>query len=772
MALSARASGDSRGSIAYLVVGTAIIGAYFQLPRAGVAQAALLTCLNASAAIAACLAAARTRGSTRVVWLSLGIAMSLATLANGPYYGYPLVTGRPVPFPCPVDALWLLTYPCYVVALAALIAQRRPGDRRGDALDAAILTIAGASLMWVFVLDPVVHATGIAALAHVVAVAYPALDLIVFAVLVRLMVGSSGRNGALMVLVASFVALLAADTLYALQLGNETYAFGGPVDGLWMASYLLIGVAALHPARAFASAPRRAFAVQHRSSGGRLAFVLVAVLTGPLVSAVRPDYVTFVAATTALSFVLVITRMTWLNRQLASVTLEVEVRASTDSLTGLANRGAFRSELEATITGGDQRQEPVAVLFVDLDDFKDVNDRLGHAAGDELLVAVARRLQRAVRPGDVVSRLGGDEFAVLLAGVSDIATSQMVAERIVAAMAEPIELLGEPVRIGASVGLAESRNDSDPDSLMVEADVAMYTAKGLGKNRAERYDVTLHETVIEHQALKADLSAAASRDELVVDYQPIVDLTTGRVEALEALVRWQHPTRGLLPPSAFIAIAEDTGAIVSIGSWVLETAARQLANWQRRYRLPGLSLSVNVSMRQLDEPNFVEHVRTVLARTGMDPAHLVVEITETVLAGPSGRAAPALHALRQLGVRVALDDFGTGYSSIGYLHSLPVDVLKIDRSFVSGERANTRDDVLLATIVGLGQRLGLDVIPEGIEQPGQLALLRTLGCQTGQGFLLSRPLSAAGIEALLHGSSSLLPPTITEGHAGISVGAS
>ncbi|MEY2449012.1 MAG: hypothetical protein QOH79_2488 [Acidimicrobiaceae bacterium] len=743
--------------IAYLVVGLALIGGYYLLPRAGTAQAVLLTALNASAAIAACVAAARTRGATRVVWLSFGIAMTLATLANGPYYGYPLVTGRPVPFPCPVDALWLLTYPCYVVALGALIAQRRREDRRGEALDAAILTLAGGSLMWQFVLDPVVHNSGIPALAHVVAFAYPVMDLIVFALFIRLLVGASGRNGPLQLLVASLVFLLAADVLYSLQLANEAYAFGGPVDGLWMTSYLLIGVAAVHPARALAAASRRARVVKHRVSRGRLAFVSAAVLTGPVASAMRPEYVVFLACTTALAFVLVVARMSGLNRQLASVSRQLEVRASTDSLTGLANRGAFRSELEATIANAERAGEPLAVLFVDLDDFKDVNDRLGHAAGDELLVEVARRLQSAIRPGDVVARLGGDEFAVLLAGVSDVATSQMVAERIVAAMAESIELLGERVRVSASVGFAAAGIESDPDSLMVEADVAMYTAKSLGKNRVERYNATLHETVIEHQALKAGLFAAAARDELVLDYQPIVDLTTGTVDGVEALVRWQHPVQGLLPPSVFIGIAEDSGAILSIGTWVLETAARQVANWQRHYRLPALSLSVNVSMRQLDEPGFAERVSDVLKRTGLDPANLVVEITETVLAGPSGRAAPALDALRQLGVRVALDDFGTGYSSIGYLHTLPVDILKIDRSFVSGEQADTRDDVLLATIVGLGQRLGLDVVPEGIEQPDQLARLRALGCQTGQGFLMSRPVSAAAVDALLDRQSFLLP---------------
>jgi diguanylate cyclase (GGDEF)-like protein len=241
------------------------------------------------------------------------------------------------------------------------------------------------------------------------------------------------------------------------------------------------------------------------------------------------------------------------------------VRASTDFLTGLANREAFRSELEAIMASADQ-QETLSVVCVDLDDFKDVNDRLGHAAGDDLLVAVARRLQSAVRPGDIVARLGGDEFAVLLIGVSDVVTSQLVADRIVAAMAESIEVLGERIHIGASVGLAAARQDSDPDSLMVEADVAMYIAKSLGKNRVEHYDVTLHETISAHQALKVDLFAAAARNELVLEYQPIVDLDAGDVAAVEALVRWQHPVRGLLPPSAFIGIAEESGAILSVGA--------------------------------------------------------------------------------------------------------------------------------------------------------------------------------------------------------------
>jgi Amt family ammonium transporter len=292
---------------------------------------------------------------------------------------------------------------------------------------------------------------------------------------------------------------------------------------------------------------------------------------------------------------------------------------------------------------------------------------------------------------------------------------------------------------------------------MREADVAMYTAKGRGKNRVERYDPTLNDAAVAHNALRAELAGAARRGELVLDYQPIVDLADGMFSGVEALVRWQHPSRGLLPPYAFIDLAEETGAIVGIGSWVLETAAGQLREWQRRYNLPELKLSVNVSVCQLDDPGFADHVGDVLRRTGLDPRSLIVEVTESVLADPAGGAAGSLETLRRQGVQVALDDFGTGYSTIGYLRQLPVDILKIDRSFVSGEHANRPGDLLLGAIVGLAQRLALDVIPEGIEEPDQLARLQEMGCRTGQGFLLSRPVPAEVIGRLLASPASLLP---------------
>jgi diguanylate cyclase (GGDEF)-like protein len=432
-------------------------------------------------------------------------------------------------------------------------------------------------------------------------------------------------------------------------------------------------------------------------------------------------------------------------------------QANHDSLTGLANRAAFHARLEATLSRPERRAGSQAVLFVDLDDFKDVNDTLGHAAGDDLLSVVASRLTDVVRPGDLVARLGGDEFALLLDGVPDRAVALQVADRAVALLAMPVEVAGTWVHVGASIGLAMRQEGSDPESLMREADVAMYSAKGRGKNRVETYDAELHEALVETHALRNDLADAAARGQLVLHYQPIVDLADGTFVGVEALVRWQHPTRGLLPPVEFIALAEKTGAIVGIGAWVLETAARQVDGWQRRYDLPGLRLSVNASVCELDDPGFADHVAATLRRTHLKPASLVIEVTESVLADAAGGAAGSLEALRGMGVAIALDDFGTGYSSIGYLRQLPVDILKIDRSFVSGDNANRSGDVLLEAIVGLAERLGLDTIPEGIEEPEQLHRLQALGCRTGQGFLLARPVPAAAIDELLTNPTSALP---------------
>jgi diguanylate cyclase (GGDEF)-like protein len=753
------ATGPSgRRWLAYLAIGSVAIAAYYLLPTAGVAQAILLCSVNASGAVLAFRAARKVHRRTKRIWLWLALAVTMFTLANVSYYGYRLVSGHSLPFPSPTDVLFLSTYPCFAVALAAMASQRRRGDRRGDTLDAAIVIIGGGLAMWSYIIAPVV-ATAMPALTHTVAVAYPCSDLVIFAFLVRFLVADSRPNGSSQLLLGSFIALLAADTVYALELARGTYQFGGPPDALWMLSYLLVGAAALHP-----TAPilcREDSSSGHRISRGRIAFLCVAVLAGPVVVALHPGPADLAAAVSAVLFLLVMSRVTSLNHQLVSASLELESRATTDSLTGLANGATFSERLRVAYARPQRRHGTQAVLFVDLDDFKEVNDTLGHAAGDELLRIMANRLRAAVRPADLVARLGGDEFALLLDGIAGGTAALLLAERTVAALARPVEMHGVAVHVGASIGVAQRSGAADPVELMRQADVAMYAAKRLGKNRAAGYDRAIDQAAGDSAALRADLFGVVERGELVVDYQPVVGLQTGRIVGVEALVRWQHRDRGLLPPSTFIHLAETTSAIIEIGTYVLDRACRDIRRLQERTGA-SLSVAVNVSVRQLARPGFEDVVVDILDRAGLGATSLVLEITESLFIEPTSEISQLLHRLRRHGIRVAIDDFGTGYSSIGYLQHLPVDIVKIDKTFVSGDQAGPQAHAVLEGIVGLAQTLGLDVIAEGIEEPQQLEFLKSLGCQAGQGYLLSQPAPVAAIETLLELQRATSPLKSTE----------
>jgi diguanylate cyclase (GGDEF)-like protein/PAS domain S-box-containing protein len=444
---------------------------------------------------------------------------------------------------------------------------------------------------------------------------------------------------------------------------------------------------------------------------------------------------------------------------------QLQHNAFHDALTGLANRALFADRLEHALARTDRLAAPVAVLFVDLDDFKAVNDGSGHPAGDELLVAVADRLRRTLRPSDTIARLGGDEFAVLIEDAVEPGRSTTAAQRLLAALAEPFELAGSgsggPVRITASVGIAMgAAGQHDPAELLRHADVAMYAAKAAGKGRSAVFEPEMESAVIGQLRLKAELSRAVEREEFTVYYQPTVELANGRLAGVEALVRWQHPERGLVPPLEFIPLAEQSGLIVPIGRFVLREACRQMRAWQTSHPTSTpMTVSVNLSARELDEPALVDSVRAVLAETGLDPAHLVLEITESLLLVDLPATVRILTDLRALGVRLAVDDFGTGYSSLAYLETLPVDILKIDKSFVDriGEapaEPRAADDapqqsVMVSAISQLGHALHLQIVAEGIEQPEQVSTLRGLACQYGQGYYFARPLTSGALGRLL-----------------------
>jgi diguanylate cyclase (GGDEF)-like protein len=440
-------------------------------------------------------------------------------------------------------------------------------------------------------------------------------------------------------------------------------------------------------------------------------------------------------------------------RQLADEVLghrqeELAFMATHDALTGLPNRTLIVDRLEQMLLRARHSQTPVAALFIDLDNFKGINDTLGHGAGDELLQAVAARLDGVVRDVDALGRLGGDEFVVVAGDMSLMAGPELVAERLLDALKEPFRLGDEKTQVivSASVGIATGDRSSAGD-LLRDADIAMYRAKWSGRNRHVLFECGMAEAVQSRMELEMDLRVALENDEFFLAFQPTFDLSDMSPTGVEALIRWNSPTRGVVQPDDFIPLLEETGLITDIGRWVLHRACAQGAAW-REEGYP-IGMAINVSARQLDSDRIVQDVQHALSDSGLDPGALTLEITETTLMRDAEQTVLRLTAVKALGVRVAIDDFGTGYSSLAHLRQFPVDALKIDRSFITGLAHNVEGESLIHTLVQLGKALSIETIAEGIEQPNELSLLRGEQCDGGQGFLFARPLDVAGTEAFL-----------------------
>ncbi len=440
-------------------------------------------------------------------------------------------------------------------------------------------------------------------------------------------------------------------------------------------------------------------------------------------------------------------------RQLRSMEDELAHKAYHDDLTGLLNRDAFRRLLSDAVARAGRERRRLAVLFIDLDRFKSINDSMGHDAGDEALRAVAERLRHCVRANDVLARLSGDEFAIVVD--SPTVSAKQLGESVLTRFQQNFEVAGRPWRLGCCIGVAVTPDHGDdPDRLLACADTAMLVAKNSGRSACRVYEESMEESVLRRVNLEDELRGALERNEFRLHYQPLVDLRTGALRGVEALLRWQHPTRGLVSPLEFIPVLESMGLIHAVGQWVLDESCAQLCRWQAQGLL-ALQVSVNVSplqfSRQLD---FVDAVRGALQRTGLPPAQLQLELTESTLMTDSAQSQRLLNELRHHGVELAIDDFGTGYSSLAYLRSFPVSVLKIDRSFVRDMMSSDANASIVKAIVQMAQGLGLSVTAEGIETAEQLAALKALGCSTGQGFGLGRPAPAEVIEGLLRGAAA------------------
>lgn len=429
--------------------------------------------------------------------------------------------------------------------------------------------------------------------------------------------------------------------------------------------------------------------------------------------------------------------------------VELERMALTDPLTQIANRTALNSVLSHALAETSRGEMPPALLVLDLDSFKGINDTLGHSAGDDVLRVISRRLQDAVRETDTVARLGGDEFAVMLPK-SNLVRARRVANRILKALGESIEIGDLRITCGTSVGLRVAEPGQSVDELVMEADTAMYAAKVQPHSSIKVFEPALLYARRLQSVMITEMREAIGQDQLTLHYQPVVELATGRIEGVEALVRWNHPERGLLMPDSFIPLAEETGMIVDLGHWVLKNAVRQLRRWQQELNVDGnFNVRVNISTTELQNLDLIEHVRDILGETGVDAANLIVELTESMAVNGGDVDKYSLSGLRRLGVQLEIDDFGTGYSSISYLRKLPVNVVKIDKSLIDGLGTDLEQSNFVEAVLHLIHACGLKAVAEGIETAEQAAELIRLGCASGQGYYFGRPVPASDIESML-----------------------
>jgi diguanylate cyclase (GGDEF)-like protein len=667
-------------------------------------------------------------------------------------------------------ALTMVAYLIGIAGYALLTRARWPGRDRASLIDATVISTGLGMLAWVFLASPYSVDASLPPIERILSILYVVLDVLVLALVIRLAIGGGDRTRAYLLMTAGWLVLVAADAGRALLVLVGTYDPASPVEAGWLVAYALWGAAVLDPSVATLTDPTPS--PRTGLTRGRLASLAGASLMAPAILAIqavrnqRLDIPVIVAGC-AFLFLLVLVRMAGLVREVEATVRELRgtegvLRASLgerdalaaqlehqgfhDSLTDLANRALFNDRARHALARARRDGGSLAVLFIDLDDFKVVNDSLGHGAGDRLLREVAGRLRGCLREHDTVGRLDGDEFAIL-AEDTDLATARVLAERVLATLAAPFPLVGGQVTVRASVGIAVNEQFAqDEAQLLRNADIAMYAAKSRGKGTYEVFQSSMLRLVRDRHDVIAALEGAIERRELVVHYQPIVDLHTGRIVGAEALVRWPRPDRGLVQPAEFIPLAEETGLVVELDRFVLRQACRQMAGWIAE--VGPLLLHVNLSAHHLLRSDLAANVTAALRDSGLAPECLAIEITESVLMHDLDVAIVRLHELKRLGVHLAIDDFGTGYSSLAYLRQLPIDTVKIDKSFVDGVAGGPEESAVARAIIALAITLHLDTVAEGVEQPEQAAALAALGCHLAQGYHFSRPVPAADMARL------------------------
>ncbi len=733
--------------------------------RGAVLLSNLGQCLAPMLAAGACVLASRRAITERQALGWKLLAGSAGCWALGQVvWTYYEVSGAAAPFPSFADVGYLLAVPLALAAIWTLTIRNSASSWFVAVLDGLILAGGLLAISWALVLGAAWEEGGDSPFLFALTLAYPVGDLVVVsAVLLAIMRTDRNRDAVPLVVIAvGLVVLGVADSIFVWTTMQGTEQAVSIADIGWTAGYLvLVYAASVYPLPVASGRAELHAAPSLRRAALPLTVVCVAwVIRMVLVATGQPEdeFLTLLTITTV-ALVLLRFLMTMRENQALTSSLEEKIgeltareqqlshQALHDPLTGLANRRLFSDRVEHALNRSRRTGDLSAVLFIDLDDFKTVNDSLGHGRGDDLLVAVGRRIADALQPSDTAARFGGDEFAVLVERV-DEARALATANRILDLLAVPL-LVGEyPISISASIGVAHPQSSGpDPFDLLRNADLAMYEAKREGKGTARAYRPELHEQELRQFAYRSEVGAAIERDQLHLVYQPIIDLATEQVTGAEALVRWTHPEHGQVSPLDFIPVAEATRAIIPIGRWVLRTACAQLAEWVAE--LGPLTMDVNVSAVQLLDPGFAADVAAILEETGVDPGLVVLELTESLLVQDADDARSVLEDLREIGVRLAIDDFGTGYSSLAYLQNFPIDIVKIDRAFVNQLGEEGRGRSLARSIIAIAGSLGIDTIAEGIETPDQAADLSALACAHGQGYHYSRPIGAEAFTAVV-----------------------
>jgi diguanylate cyclase (GGDEF)-like protein len=675
---------------------------------------------------------------SRHLWRLLAAAAYLFVLTSAIRAVFPATMATPPTNAALIpDAFIVGAYLCIGASFIGMLGRRRAGEDDPARIDALLVGLAAAFMVWTFLISPSMHQVDATPL-RITDSFFPVFDVVLLVLVAQLMLAGGARQPALWMLVLGSCAMFVADTLFTLRDGMLADVSQHELDSLFMLMFVLFPAAAMMPSARTLTQPQQ---VVVRDLGRVRIVVIALMMVGPVViTSLMPqstganDVIRTVLCT--LLILSVLGRVVRSNNSRAKAERVTRRRSTHDALTDLPNRELLTETVTRWADEVTGEHQEISLLFLDLDRFKMVNDHWGHRVGDELLCAVADRLGAQVRAEDLVARIGGDEFVIALASPSHLRLAESLAARLLEEFARPFRLSVGDVVISVSIGVAKSYGGAHAVELIRDADTAMYKAKGSGRNAYALFDTSLRDEVRDRVKVEQALRGAVERGEMAVHYQPIVDLATGQLDGFEALMRWQSPELGAVSPMEFVPIAEETGMIVEMGTWLLRESARQLTEWMTGNKK--LHVSVNVAVRQLRDGSLVTIVDDVLRETGLPPEALWLEITESGVMEDIEAALLTLNALRALGVTLCVDDFGTGYSSLSYLHRLPVGIVKIDRSFISDVGGEGTNEPIVRAVLAMTRAMGQRVVAEGVETAAQRDWLRAQGCGLAQGWLYGK----------------------------------